>query len=74
MNPLLPTGYDLLWGFASIGILVLTVVAFISLLKSSLALERKITWALFVLFIPILGSLFWFAFRKTINATSSADI
>jgi hypothetical protein len=42
-------------------VLIIVIVAILDIVKSNLNSEKKILWILIVLFVPILGSLLYYA-------------
>ena len=65
MNPFVPTPLDGALMGVSVGALVLALAAFTSLLLSRAASHRRPhTWALAILFVPIVGPVMWFVARR----------
>jgi hypothetical protein len=60
-NPLIPTGYDILWSVVALVLFALVVAALISLVRNARALTtvQALVWTLLVLFVPLFGSLAW---------------
>ncbi|MDI9914714.1 PLD nuclease N-terminal domain-containing protein [Rhodococcus sp. IEGM 1379] len=62
-NPTVPIGYDIAWGISAILWLALTVVALLSVLRSTtLRWESKICWCAIIAILPIFGAAAWFIF------------
>lgn len=59
MNPLIPSFGDVFITIGCILATALAVIAFISLVGSSLGAKAKFRWVLVILFVPIAGSLLW---------------
>lgn len=72
MNPLMPAGYDIVFGAVAVLVIAFTVVAFISYLRAPVTGLKALLWALVILFVPVLGPLGWFAYRpdRTTVATN----
>lgn len=60
-NPLIPTGYDIVWSVVALALFALMVTALISLVRSARALTtvQSLVWTLLVLLVPLLGALAW---------------
>jgi hypothetical protein len=50
--------------FISLLIIVIDVIVIIDIVKSSKDSERKILWIVAVVFLPILGPIFWYTVGK----------
>jgi nucleoside permease NupC len=64
MNPLVPSALDGVLMIASLGALILALVALISVLRATFPSGwRQLAWALVVLIVPYFGPLAWFVAR-----------
>ncbi len=63
VNPLFPTGYDVVWSVIAVVVLGLSIVALVSLSRAARRLTsfQALIWVLVVLFVPVLGPLAWLA-------------
>jgi hypothetical protein len=73
-NPLLPTGYDVMWTAVLAGIVALAVVAIaqIGRAKAVTGVEAAV-WVLVVLALPVAGSLAWFVLRPDRRGARALD-
>lgn len=63
-TPLIPSAYDIAWsGFVVVAI-VLVVWSMVSICRSDFDPRARLVWALIALFLPVLGSLPWFYYRR----------
>ena len=64
VNPTLPLAFDLAWMSVVVLWLVLVVVAWVSIFRSTQSRRgTKFWWGVFVLLMPITGALIWFVAR-----------
>jgi drug/metabolite transporter (DMT)-like permease len=73
-NPLIPTGYDILWSVIAIALFALVVAALISLVRNARALTtvQALVWTLLVLFVPLFGALAWLFVGRPSSAAAVA--
>lgn len=62
-NPLIPAAYDIVWSAISLAVIAFAVAALVSVWRARAALTatQEAVWFLLVLFVPLLGSVAWFA-------------
>lgn len=75
-NPLIPTAGDIAWSTVFVAAAALTVIAFISLLRTRFTSgTRTLLWILVIFFVPVLGSILWFLSpdRRGTAESRSAD-
>lgn len=64
INPLLPSGYDVVWSAVAVAALTALVVALFSIGRdASLSPGQRLVWVLIALFVPIIGPAAWFLAR-----------
>ncbi|MET4097907.1 hypothetical protein ABIB37_000144 [Agrococcus sp. UYP10] len=64
VNPLLPTGYDVIWTVAVLALLALAAVAIVQVLREpTLSGLGAVLWLLVILALPVLGAVAWFVLR-----------
>lgn len=63
-NPLLPAWYDIAWTALFLAIVCLTVWSLVTLARSQVNGPTKLAWAVFIIVIPVLGSLIWLDYRR----------
>ncbi|AZT92615.1 PLD nuclease N-terminal domain-containing protein [Brevibacterium aurantiacum] len=63
-NPLLPAWYDVAWSALVLVFLCLAVWSLVTLARSRVDGPTKLVWAVFIIVIPILGSLVWLDYRR----------
>lgn len=75
MNPLLPTGYDIVWSIAVVALAVYAVSALVSIwrVQASLSGFAVVGWMLLVVVAPLLGATAWFLFGRPRAVASTAD-
>lgn len=67
MNPIVPSGWDAaLWVILLLA-LVLMVVTWLSIARSEISRTMKLVCALLVLAMPLVGSIVWFAGKKSLE-------
>lgn len=69
INPIIPSWWDLGLFGAGVLALVLFIVALVSIVRSRLTRTMKLLCALLVLAMPFLGSIVWFASRKSLEGS-----
>ncbi len=70
-NPLIPTGYDIVWSAVAVLVIALTIAALVTLVRSAgrLSQTQALVWTLVVLLFPLVGSLTWLTIgRRAIPA------
>lgn len=74
-NPLLPAAYDIAWSVIVALVMVLTVVALTVLVRSARQLTAgwALAWALFILFVPVVGSALWLTAGRRMTLATSHD-
>ena len=71
MNPLVPAWYDLVWSGIAFALLALTVCAFVSFFRTPLDSRlQALGWALFILLVPVVGPVAWFALGRPAARTA----
>ena len=72
-NPLIPAWYDIVWSGIAVLVLALSVIAVVSISRSSTQLTSRqaLGWTLLVIFVPVIGALAWFAIGRRSPAASS---
>ncbi|MDR7112942.1 heme/copper-type cytochrome/quinol oxidase subunit 2 [Microbacterium trichothecenolyticum] len=72
-NPLIPAWYDIVWSGIAVLVLALSVIAVVSISRSSTQLTSRqaLGWTLLVIFVPVIGAFAWFAIGRRSPATSS---
>lgn len=77
MNPLVPTGWDVAFGVATLVAASLAVIALISVLRSHNNGRVILPWTLFVLLVPVVGPVSWLVaarrHRRQGRRTSASD-
>lgn len=63
-NPLLPAWYDVAWTAFVLALVWLAVWSLVSLARSKVDGPTKLAWAVFIIVIPVLGSLVWLDYRR----------
>lgn len=63
LNPMIPAGYDVLWTIAVVALAVVVIGALVSVGRAASRMSALLTlgWVLAVIFLPVVGSLAWFA-------------
>lgn len=66
LNPLVPSGYDIVWSVIALIAAVLMVVALVSLARSTRRLTSRqgLAWVLVVLLVPVAGPAAWLAIGR----------
>ncbi|PCC46345.1 PLD nuclease N-terminal domain-containing protein [Brevibacterium aurantiacum] len=67
-NPLLPAWYDFAWTAIVIVVIGLAIWSLVSLAQSKVDAPTKLAWAVFIIALPILGSLVWLVHRRNRRA------
>lgn len=64
VNPLLPTGYDVIWTVVVLALLALAAIAIVQVLREpTLSGLGAALWLLVILALPVLGAVAWFVLR-----------
>jgi uncharacterized membrane protein len=60
-NPLIPTGYDVVWTTTAVIVPLLLVIALVSLARAARRLTptQSLAWTLVAILVPVLGPLAW---------------
>lgn len=75
VNPLLPSGYDVVWSLVAVIVVALAVVALVSLTRAGRGFTsvQALAWVLVVLFIPVLGPVAWLAVGRRAGLEGRPD-
>ncbi|MCF2589013.1 PLD nuclease N-terminal domain-containing protein [Brevibacterium sp. BDJS002] len=63
-TPLLPAWYDFAWTAVLLVVIGLAIWSLVSLAQSKVDAPTKLAWAVFIIALPILGSLVWLDYRR----------
>ncbi|TSI16789.1 PLD nuclease N-terminal domain-containing protein [Brevibacterium aurantiacum] len=63
-TPLLPAWYDFAWTAILLVVIGLAVWSLVSLAQSKVDAPTKLAWAVFIIAVPILGSVVWLVSRR----------
>lgn len=63
-NPLLPAWYDVAWTALVLAFICLAVWSLVSLARSEVDATTKLAWTVFIIVVPILGSVVWLFNRR----------
>lgn len=63
-STLLPAWYDVAWSALVLVFLCLAVWSLVTLARSKVDGPTKLAWSVFIIVIPILGSLVWLDYRR----------
>lgn len=70
MNPLLPSGYDIVWSIIAVATVLLAVVALVSLSRAAkrLTAGQALVWVLVIVLMPVIGAVAWLAVGRRASA------
>lgn len=61
-NPLIPSGYDVLWSLVALAVLSFALAAVVSIARTrDVTGFRALLWIVAVLALPVVGGILWFA-------------
>ena len=66
INPLLPTGYDVVWTAISILLVALVLVALVSIAQTAkrLTSAQALIWTLVTIVVPVVGPIAWLSIGR----------
>lgn len=67
-DPLLPAWYDFAWTAIVLVFIGLAVWSLVSLAQSKVDAPTKLAWAVFIIVVPIVGSVVWLVYRRNRSA------
>ena len=71
VNPLIPSGYDVVWSLIAIAALVLLIVALVSIGRSkALSPRQSLIWVLLAILVPVIGPTAWLVAGRRAAARS----